>query len=75
LRLRDDWLAPQASLDWLLGMLGPGERSMDVITPQELGGPADHFGWMRMPAPIAARIAGWLADQEARATMHAGTIA
>jgi predicted alpha/beta hydrolase len=75
LRLRDDWLAPQASLDWLLGKLGPGERSVDVITPQDLGGPADHFGWMKTPAPIAARIARWLAAHDAVVTAHAGTVA
>jgi predicted alpha/beta hydrolase len=75
LRLRDDWLAPQASLDWLLGKLGPSERSVDVITPQDLGGPADHFGWMKTPAPIAARIARWLAAQDAVVTAHAGTVA
>jgi len=75
LRLRDDWLAPQASLDWLLGKLGPGERSVDVITLQDLGGPADHFGWMKTPAPIAARIARWLVAQDAVVTAHAGTVA
>jgi predicted alpha/beta hydrolase len=75
LRLRDDWLGPQASLDWLLGKLGPGERSVDVITPQELGGPADHFGWMKMPVPIAACIARWLAAQDTGVTTHAGTVA
>jgi len=75
LRLRDDWLGPQASLDWLLGKLGPGEHSVEVISPQELGGPADHFGWMKMPAPIAARIARWLAAQDAAVATHADTAA
>ena len=75
LRLCDDWLAPRASLDWLLGKLGPGERSVDVITLQDLGGPADHFGWMKTPAPIAARIARWLAAQDAVVTAHVGTVA
>jgi predicted alpha/beta hydrolase len=75
LRLRDDWLAPQASLDWLLGKLGPSERSTDVIAPQELAGPADHFGWMKTPAPIAARIARWLAAQDTTVTMRADTVA
>lgn len=75
LRLRDDWLAPQASLDWLLGKLGPSERSVEVITPQDLSGTADHFGWMKTPAPIAARIARWLAAQDAVVTAHAGTVA
>jgi len=64
LRLRDDWLGPAASLKWLLGKLGSGERSVDVITPQDLGGPADHFGWMKMPAPLATRIAGWIAARD-----------
>ncbi|WP_189439647.1 alpha/beta hydrolase family protein [Rhodanobacter panaciterrae] len=75
LRLRDDWLAPQASLDWLLGKLGSAERSMDVITPQELGGPADHFGWMKTPVPIATHIARWLAAQDAAVTTPADTFA
>lgn len=75
LRLRNDWLAPQASLDWLLGKLGSSERSVEVITPQDLSGPADHFGWMKTPAPIAARIARWLAAQDAVVTAHAGTVA
>ena len=75
LRLRDDWLAPQASLDWLLGKLGPAERSVDVITPQELGGPADHFGWMKTPAPIAAHIARWLTAQDTAVTTPADTVA
>lgn len=75
LRLRDDWLGPQASLDWLLGKLGPAERSVEVITPQQLGGPADHFGWMKTPAPIAACIARWLAAKDANAGIHADTVA
>lgn len=64
LRLCDDWLGPPASLDWLLGKLGSGERRVDVITPQDLGGPADHFGWMKTPAPIATRIAAWIAAND-----------
>jgi hypothetical protein len=75
LRLRDDWLGPQASLDWLLGKLGSGERSVQVITPQDLGGPADHYGWMKAPTPIAASIAGWLAIQDAAVTAPADTVA
>lgn len=75
LRLRDDWLGPQASLDWLLGKLGPGKRNVEVITPQELGGPADHFGWMKTPVPIAAHIAAWLAAQDTTFTTRAGTVA
>lgn len=75
LRLRDDWLGPPASLDWLLGKLGAGERSVDVITPQDLGGPADHFGWMKTPAPIATRIAVWIAAHDAAFTARGGSAA
>lgn len=61
LRLRDDWLGPAASLDWLLGKLGAAARTLQVLAPADLaGGPADHFSWMKAPQPIAARIADWL---------------
>jgi len=75
LRLCDDWLAPQASLDWLLGKLGPAERSEDVITPQQLGGPADHFGWMKTPAPVADHITRWLVAHDVAVTTPADTAA
>jgi predicted alpha/beta hydrolase len=71
LRLRDDWLGPRASLDWLLGKLGAGERSVDVLAPQDLGGSADHFSWMKSPAPIATRIANWIAAHDAAFTGRA----
>ena len=65
LRLRDDWLGPQSSLDWLLGKMADAGRVVDVITPQDMDGrPADHFGWMKTPEPIAARIARWMAAQD-----------
>jgi predicted alpha/beta hydrolase len=73
LRLRDDWLGPRASLDWLLGKLGSGVRSVDVLAPQDLGGPADHFSWMKMPAPIATRIASWIAANDAAFSARADT--
>jgi predicted alpha/beta hydrolase len=67
LRLRNDWLAPQASLDWLLGKMPQAPRDVGVLTPDDLGGqPADHFGWMKVPQPIVERLADWLA---ARNTM------
>ena len=60
-RLSDDWLVPAASLDWLLSKLGPGLRTREVLTSDELDDrPADHFSWMKMPGPIAARLADWL---------------
>jgi predicted alpha/beta hydrolase len=62
LSLAEDWLAPAASLDWLLGKLPQASRSGAVIHADELGGQrADHFGWMKMPFPLAARIDAWMA--------------
>ncbi|MBP1472747.1 alpha/beta hydrolase [Frateuria sp. MAH-13] len=59
-RLRDDWLGPAASLDWLLGKLPRARITREVLGPDELQGPADHFGWMKTPGPVAVRIADWL---------------
>ncbi|MEO8777806.1 MAG: alpha/beta fold hydrolase [Rhodanobacter sp.] len=60
-RLRDDWLAPAASLAWLLDKLAPAPRTHVVLTPRDLGDrPADHFSWMSSPAPLAVHIADWL---------------
>lgn len=75
LRLRDDWLGPAASLDWLLGKLGPSDRVLDLLQPQDLAGePADHFSWMKTPAPVAARIADWLDVLDTAPTAHAGPL-
>lgn len=66
LRLRDDWLGPAASLDWLLGKMPRAPRRHELVLPDELAGqPADHFGWMKAPATIAARIADWVAARDA----------
>ena len=45
-RLRDDWLGPSASLDWLLGKLGQAWCVVDVITLPALDPrPSDRIGW------------------------------
>ena len=63
-RLQDDWLVPAASLDWLLGKLPRAAATRQVVDTAALGADrADHFGWMRTPAPIAARLAAWIAAQ------------
>lgn len=63
LRLRDDWLGPHASLNWLLGKMPLAETQIDVVGPQDFDGrTADHFGWMKTPEPIAARIATWMSE-------------
>lgn len=59
LRLRDDWLGPSASLEWLLGKFPRADVTRGVLGPDELHGPADHFSWMKTPQPVAARIARW----------------
>lgn len=65
LRLHDDWLGPEASLDWLLGKMPRTSRRVEVITAQDLGSKvADHFGWMKAPQVLATRIAGWLAAHD-----------
>lgn len=69
LRLRDDWLGPRASLNWLLGKMPLASRQVEVISAEDLGcRAADHFGWMKAPEPIAARIAEWLTGQNAAFT-------
>ncbi|MBT2117903.1 alpha/beta fold hydrolase [Dyella sp. LX-66] len=61
LRLRDDWLGPQASLDWLLAKMPQSRPARAVLDPDELGVPADHFAWMKQPAAVAAAVADGLA--------------
>ncbi|ODT96504.1 MAG: alpha/beta hydrolase [Rhodanobacter sp. SCN 67-45] len=76
LRLQQDWLGPPASLAWLLGKLGPAARRVETISRDDLDGtPADHFGWMKAPAPVAARIAGWLAGEDATFVARGDTAA
>jgi predicted alpha/beta hydrolase len=60
LRMRDDWLGPAASLAWLLGKLPTARAECSVLGPDELRRPANHFGWMKAPEPVAARVAAWL---------------
>jgi predicted alpha/beta hydrolase len=61
-RLRDDWFGPEASLAFLLDKMPDAPRQIDVIAPADIAGaPADHFAWMKVPAGVARRIAGWIA--------------
>lgn len=76
LRLRDDWFGPAASLDWLLDKLVQAERTVELITTADMGGQAaDHFGWVKNPAPIAAHIARWLKERNAVFVTRGGTVA
>ena len=61
LRFARDWLVPAASLEALLGKLGPGPRRVEVFDDARLGARADHFRWMKAPdAPAGAIAAGLL---------------
>lgn len=71
LRLHDDWLGPQASLNWLLDKMPLASRRVELITAQDLGSrTADHFGWMKTPEAVATRIVSWLATQDASFVAH-----
>lgn len=60
MRLSHDWMAPPASLEWLLGKMPAATRTTELITPAVLGSKqADHFSWMKTPDPIAERIRAW----------------
>lgn len=59
IRLCDDWLAPAASLEWLLAKMPRAPVTRVVLARDVLDGQrADHFGWMKAPAAVAAQIAG-----------------
>jgi predicted alpha/beta hydrolase len=64
LRLEDDWLGPAASLEWLLAKMPRTRSEVGVMTAGELQGPADHFGWMKTPGAVAARMADWFSRQD-----------
>src|SRR3546814_21166184 len=64
--MRDDWLAPESSLRFLLSKLprSPVERiTMDAAT---IGAKADHFAWIRTPEAVAAFLAQVGARSEER---------
>jgi predicted alpha/beta hydrolase len=61
LRLRDDWLAPEGSLEWLLDSMPHALAQTSVITPHQLAGQrANHFAWMKVPDSLAAQLAAWM---------------
>jgi predicted alpha/beta hydrolase len=63
LRMRDDWLAPPGSLEWLLAQMPHASTQIGVVTPEQLSDQrADHFTWMKAPDALAAQLAGWMAS-------------
>ena len=63
LRMRDDWMVPQASLDWLLGKMPAAAHTQVVLGDEELGTRADHFSWMRRPRSVAAHMLRWIGER------------
>lgn len=57
--MRDDWMAPVASLAMLLDKLGGSRKRTEILDTDALGVAADHFRWLRQPTAVAARIAAW----------------
>ncbi|WP_295361519.1 alpha/beta fold hydrolase [Arenimonas sp.] len=54
-----DWFVPEASLQGLLGKLGPAPHEVVRFDAARLGALADHFKWMRAAAPVAGAVSDW----------------
>lgn len=56
----DDWLTPRASFEHLLGKFPQADVARVTLTADDFVGiRADHFGWLKQPAPIADAIGDW----------------
>ncbi|SEM20732.1 Predicted alpha/beta hydrolase [Luteibacter sp. UNCMF331Sha3.1] len=59
LRLCDDWMAPAASLAFLVDKMPDAPHTAGVVSTTDLGGVrADHFAWIKRPEGVAQRLAG-----------------
>lgn len=63
--LRDDWLAPESSLRYLVGKTAASSIAVDFFDGARLGVHADHFAWMRAPSPIAEFLVDAVSGREA----------
>ncbi len=52
-----DWLAPAGSMHHLLSKMPAAPARLRIMSGNELGTRADHFGWMKAPAIVAATLA------------------
>jgi predicted alpha/beta hydrolase len=59
-RMRDDWLVSQASLDFLLAKMPQSRAHTKLLDRAALGVRADHFGWIRRPQAVADALAASL---------------
>lgn len=55
--LSNDWLAPRASLDFLLAKMHPANVRIDTIDAARLGARADHFAWIKQPEAVTDALA------------------
>jgi len=55
--MRDDWLAPESSLRFLLSKLPRSPLKVTTFDVQALGAKPDHFAWMREPDIVADFLA------------------
>lgn len=62
LRMADDWLAPEGSLDWLTGKLTGCETSKLVIEADMDAQKSAHYAWMERPDSTALAIEKWLTE-------------
>ena len=69
----DDWLAPRASLDTLLGKLRPASLRCETLDRTTLGIRADHFAWMRRPEAVAAAFADPMRNIDAASASQPST--
>jgi predicted alpha/beta hydrolase len=59
-RMRDDWLVPQASLDFLSAKMPQSRAQTTLLDRAALGVRADHFGWIQRPQAVADALAASL---------------
>lgn len=58
--LERDWLAPRASLDFLLGKMPLAPRQVDCLDARAAGTRPDHYAWMQQPGGVADRLCAQL---------------
>ena len=63
--LRDDRFAPPSSFDALVARLPNARTQVHHLAPPDFeSAQADHFSWMKDPAPVAARIREFIAETQ-----------